>query len=266
MYWARVRRAGTCGRETRLGGLAGADALMRPYTVRVSARARYVRLRLSVAEGLVVVVPKGFDTRRLPQMLASRADWIEKAWARLTARGVRKDTSGESVVPSREPPHSLALEAVGESWTVSYHRTHAAGVMVRQRERNKLEVSGKTNSAPLTRAALKRWLLRRAHEELEPWLARLAREGGYNYQRVLIKSQRTRWGSCSARKTISLSLKLLFLRPELVEYVLWHELCHTQQPNHSAAFWALLAKHEPQYAARRREMRAAARQVPRWVE
>ena len=239
---------------------------MRPYTIRESARARQVRLRLSLAEGLVVVVPKGFDTRRLPQMLAGKAEWVEKAWAKLSARGVRKGQAGEGAATSREPPRSIALEALSETWTVTYRRGDAAGVTVRQGPGRRLTVSGKTSSAPLTRAALKRWLLRRAHEALEPWLLRLAREGGYSYQRVLIKSQRTRWGSCSPRKTISLSLKLLFLRPELVQYVLWHELCHTRQPNHGPAFWALLSQHEPQYATRRREIRAAGRQVPRWVE
>lgn len=239
---------------------------MRPFTVRESARARHVRLHLSLAEGLVVVVPRGFDTRRLPQMLADKAEWVEKAWARLTAKGVRKGPNGPSTAALREPPRSIALEAVGETWTVTYRRTSAAGVTVRQGARRTLTVSGKTSSAPLVRAAFRRWLLRRAHEELEPWLARLAREGGYSYQRVLIKCQRTRWGSCSSRKTISLSLKLLFLKPELVEYVLWHELCHTRQPNHSAAFWALLSQHEPRYALRRRQVRAAARMVPRWVD
>lgn len=239
---------------------------MRPFTVRESARARHVRLRLSLGEGLVVVVPRGFDTRRLPQMVAAKEAWIERAWARLTAREVRQGQSAAREAPSRELPRSIALEAVGEAWTVTYRRTGAAAVTVRQSARRSLTVSGKTRSAPLVRAALKRWLLRRAHEGLEPWLARLAREGGYRYERVLIKCQRTRWGSCSARKTISLSLKLLFLKPELVEYVLWHELCHTQQPNHSAAFWALLSRHEPHYLARRRQVRAAARTVPRWVD
>ncbi|HNR96435.1 MAG TPA: DUF45 domain-containing protein [Anaerolineae bacterium] len=239
---------------------------MRPFRVRESARARHVRLRLSLDEGLVVVVPRGFDTRRLPQMVAAKEAWIERAWARLTARDVRQGQSAARKAPSRELPRSILLSAVNETWTVSYGRTSATTVTVRQGARRRLTVSGKTSSAPLVRAGLKRWLLRRAHEVLEPWLARLAREGGYRYERVLIKCQRTRWGSCSSRKTISLSLKLLFLKPELVEYVLWHELCHTRQPNHSGAFWALVSQHEPRYALRRRQVRAAARMVPRWVD
>ena len=104
---------------------------MRPFTVRESARARHVRLHLSLAEGLVVVVPRGFDMRRLPQMLADKAEWVEKAWARLTAKGVRKGPNGPSTAALREPPRSIALEAVGETWTVTYRRTRAAGVTVK---------------------------------------------------------------------------------------------------------------------------------------
>jgi len=145
--------------------------VMRPFRVRESARARHVRLRLSLDEGLVVVVPRGFDTRRLPQMVAAKEAWIERAWARLTARDVRQGQSAARKAPSRELPRSILLSAVNETWTVSYGRTSATTVTVRQGARRRLTVSGKTSSAPLVRAGLKRWLLRRAHEVLEPWLA-----------------------------------------------------------------------------------------------
>jgi hypothetical protein len=224
-----------------------------------------VRLHLSLSDGLVVVVPRGFDVRRLPSLLTNKAEWIEKAWARLVARGVR---AGPQPVPpsaGRELPEAIELAAVGESWSVTYQRTAAKSVTVRQGPGHRLLVSGHTGSKSAASAALRRWMLRKAHTDLEPWLERLAREGGYSYQRVAIRAPRTRWGSCSARGTISLSAKLLFLPPELAGYVLWHELCHTAQPNHSKAFWALLARHEPGWQARRKEMRTAGTFVPAWA-
>jgi YgjP-like, metallopeptidase domain len=54
---------------------------------------------------------------------------------------------------------------------------------------------------------------------------------------LLVKSQRTRWASCSAKKNLSLNTKLLFLSPDLVRYVLIHELCHTVYMDHSKEFW-----------------------------
>jgi predicted metal-dependent hydrolase len=71
-------------------------------------------------------------------------------------------------------------------------------------------------------------------------LAQLARKHGFIYRSVQIRKSKTRWGSCSSKKTISLSLYLMLLPEHLREYVLLHELCHTTHMNHSASFWALL--------------------------
>jgi predicted metal-dependent hydrolase len=70
--------------------------------------------------------------------------------------------------------------------------------------------------------------------------ARLAAEHNFHYQKVTVRETKTRWGSCSARKNISLSVFLMTLPRHLIHYVILHELCHTVEMNHSAAFWALL--------------------------
>src|SRR5262249_44058438 len=79
------------------------------------------------------------------------------------------------------------------------------------------------------------------------------------------KRQRTRWASCSRRKTLSLNSKLLFLPPELVEYVLTHELCHLVEMNHSTRFWAVLAEHCPQFREFDTRLRDMWKVVPRWA-
>jgi predicted metal-dependent hydrolase len=71
-------------------------------------------------------------------------------------------------------------------------------------------------------------------------LAQLAREYGFIYQSVTIRKSKTRWGSCSSKKAINLSLYLMLLPSHLKEYVMLHELCHTIHMNHGTAFWALL--------------------------
>jgi predicted metal-dependent hydrolase len=81
-----------------------------------------------------------------------------------------------------------------------------------------------------------------------------------------IRGQKTRWGSCSSRQTISVNCKLLFLPSELVRYVLIHELCHTVHLNHSAAFWALVAQKEPDYQQLDAGLRDARYHVPLWLE
>ena len=68
----------------------------------------------------------------------------------------------------------------------------------------------------------------------------LADKYGFDYLDVKIQSGRTRWGSCSANKNINLSFYLMILSPELIDYVILHELCHTKEMNHGVKFWKLM--------------------------
>ncbi|MCD8167561.1 MAG: M48 family metallopeptidase [Bacteroides sp.] len=83
-------------------------------------------------------------------------------------------------------------------------------------------------------------LRKRAKIILPVMLEELSRKSGLSYHSVKITSGQSRWGSCSSQKHISLSLYLVLLPLHLVEYILLHELCHTVEMNHSAAFWNLL--------------------------
>ena len=70
----------------------------------------------------------------------------------------------------------------------------------------------------------------------------LAEKHGFTYNRVFIRNQRTRWGSCSSKNNINLNIKLAKLPDELINYVILHELIHTHKKDHSKAFWAEMDK------------------------
>lgn len=73
-------------------------------------------------------------------------------------------------------------------------------------------------------------------------VAELAYMHGFRYERVTIRNSKTRWGSCTIRNTISLSLYLMQVPQHLQDYVILHELCHTVHHDHSPRFWALMDK------------------------
>lgn len=73
-------------------------------------------------------------------------------------------------------------------------------------------------------------------------LAELAQRNGFKYNRVSIRRQKTRWGSCSSRNNINLNMSLVLLPSELMDYVILHELLHTRIKNHSRRFWTELDK------------------------
>jgi predicted metal-dependent hydrolase len=77
----------------------------------------------------------------------------------------------------------------------------------------------------------------------------------FQYQRISIRDQKTRWGSCSRRGNLSFNYRLLNLPPEIADYVIVHELCHLQELNHSPRFWRLVAKILPDYDDRRHKLR-----------
>ncbi len=77
-------------------------------------------------------------------------------------------------------------------------------------------------------------------ETIRKRLAELAVQYGFTYNKVTIRNQKTRWGSCSARNNISLNVKLAQLPQDLMDYVLLHELVHTRIKSHSRSFWAAL--------------------------
>jgi hypothetical protein len=82
----------------------------------------------------------------------------------------------------------------------------------------------------------------RARTKLVDRLKSLAERHGFTYNRVSVRDQKARWGSCSGRNNISLSIRLVSLPDELIDYVILHELTHTRKRDHGPAFWAELDK------------------------
>jgi predicted metal-dependent hydrolase len=74
---------------------------------------------------------------------------------------------------------------------------------------------------------------------------------GVTYSRIQIRDQRTRWGSCSSRGTLSFNWRLALAPFEVLDYVVVHELCHLREPNHSARFWRLVASRRPGWRRQR---------------
>jgi predicted metal-dependent hydrolase len=78
---------------------------------------------------------------------------------------------------------------------------------------------------------------------------------GFTLRKVFIKNHKSRWGSCSAKGNLNFNYKLVFLPPEVADYIIVHELCHLGEFNHSPKFWALVLRALPDYKARRALLR-----------
>ncbi|MBQ6393979.1 M48 family metallopeptidase [Candidatus Saccharibacteria bacterium] len=105
------------------------------------------------------------------------------------------------------------------------------------------------------RDAKKKILAKKAREYLPYRLEYFANLYGYQYNKVRLSHAGTRWGSCSSNRTISLNIGLMQVPEILRDYVIIHELAHLNHMDHSAAFWAEVASHDPHYKTHRTKLK-----------
>lgn len=99
------------------------------------------------------------------------------------------------------------------------------------------------------------WYRKKAREIFEVRLLVNAREMDLSYDKFRLSSARTRWGSCSSNRTISLNWKLIMAPLDLIDYVIIHELAHLRHPNHSKDFWKFVGDFCPDYKKKRKELK-----------
>jgi predicted metal-dependent hydrolase len=204
------------------------------YRIRRSDRARRVRVSVD-ADRVEVVLP-----RRAAQSEAAAAVRELEPWIRRRLREVAHAREAVAARGDAVPYLGEMLEVRSEPGRTRVHRRGAvlwapAG-------------AGRT-------AALERWYRRAAHAEVADRLDRACAMAGLSYSRLTIRGQRTRWASCSRSGTMSFNWRLLLAPEEVLDYVVWHEVCHLEVMDHSPRFWALLARWCPGYRAHSRWLR-----------
>lgn len=225
------------------------------YQVQRSQRARRVRLRICRHRGLQIIIPVRFSFKRIPEVLSENKRWIEKNLLRYQVSDQASSL-----------PDNMNLMALGEAWCITYQPIINATLKLKQLAANQLHVTGDLSDHDAVFKILRRWLQKKAHNHLIPWFVTTSEMTHLSYKRVVIRQAKTRWGSCSAHKCISLNAKLLFLPPILVEHVMVHELCHTIHLDHSRRFWELFENLQPDSRSLQKKLRQAHFTLPTWVD
>jgi predicted metal-dependent hydrolase len=197
------------------------------YTVRRSDRARRVRVTVDAVRGIEVVLPRRAAAGAADAAVAELGPWIRRRLAELEA--------ARSVIAARGdtlPYLGTTLRLVPQPGRTRAHRRGDDLLVPTGDERE---------------PALERWYRRAARGEIAPRLDRACEQADLSYTRLTIRAQRTRWASCSRSGAMSFNWRLLLAPPEVLDYVVWHEVCHLQVLDHSPRFWALLARWCPDY-------------------
>jgi predicted metal-dependent hydrolase len=197
------------------------------YSVRRSERARRVRVTVDAARGVEVVLPRRAPEREAAAAIRELRPWIERRVRELERVRASVAARGDSV-----PYLGELLRIVPERGRTRVHR----------RGSDLLAPAGATQ-----KEALERWYRRAARSEIASRLDQACAAAGTSYSTLTIRGQRTRWASCSPSGAMSFNWRLLLAPEPVLDYVVWHEVCHLQIMDHSPRFWALLRSHWPNY-------------------
>jgi predicted metal-dependent hydrolase len=206
------------------------------YRVRRSERARRVRVTVDAVRGVEVVLPRRAPEREAAAAIRELRPWIERRMAELAGARAAVAARGETV-----PYLGRTLFLRGE----------VERVRVARRGDVLLVPTGEAR-----KPAIERWYRRAARAEISPRLDEACSLAGTSYSRLTIRGQRTRWASCSRTGAMSFNWRLLLAPEEILDYVIWHEVCHLEVMDHSPRFWRLVASRSPRYREHVRWLRA----------
>lgn len=207
-----------------------------PLHYKPSRRAKRLSLRLSVKEGaLVLSMPIRTTQAQIKDFLNQCVPWVKTQLKKLEKKVV--------IEPGKEIMlHGVVFQCVNDPL----------------RRKPALCYTAKTLHLPplYGEKDLYEMFKKSADKKLTPLVLKAAEILGQRVEKVTYKDTKTRWGSCSARKTISLNWRLIFAPPEIAHYVCAHEVAHLLHMNHSQAFWKVVGELCPPYRIHRAWLKA----------
>jgi predicted metal-dependent hydrolase len=206
------------------------------YNLRYSRKAKYIRLQISRGSNLELVLPRGYELADAEKFIKQKSDWITKHLR------PAKEEDEKFLLLGKE----IKIIQVYELFT----RKHKLIF-----ENNELRIVSPQGSKIDLKKLYEIWLRNFAKRYLPERAYQFAGKYGFIINKVTVRNQKTRWGSCSARGNLSFNYNLVQYKKEIIDYVIVHELCHRKEMNHSKKFWLLVEKICPDYKILRKELK-----------
>lgn len=211
-----------------------------PYAVKISRRAKIVRLAVSAEKGLEVIVPENYPIDQVEVLLRRKEKWIlEKI--RTLEDNVRKVKTGDNL---------SVLRYLGQEYPVVTVYDAGSGIQV-VLEQGKAMVTLTKERPELLEEVLEAWYRWVARELFTRRVEFYAEKMCVSYEKIFIKKLKSRWGSCSMRKNLNFNLCVVMAPLEVVDYIVIHELAHLKVMNHSRQFWEVVETYCPEYQKHR---------------
>ncbi len=207
------------------------------YHIVRNSRAYKIWLKIDDEEGLLVILPKGRKISAIPTILRKHKDWI------ITALKKREERLKKAL-----PPLGSSKVVVYRGRKVDLKIKNVACLTPKVKlENNSINVILPKDSQYSVKEILSEWLKERALLFFSRRVEYFAGLLGLKYGCINVKDQKTRWGSCSSRGRLSFNWRLLLAPPEILDYIVVHEVCHLKYHDHSQRFWHLVSTVFPNY-------------------
>lgn len=210
------------------------------YIIRNSRRAKRMSIQVARQGQVEVVKPLRFSMKNAHEAIHYKQQWLSQLLLNISKQGVVE-----------EKPTVLNLRMINQRIDIDYISVNSKTLSGKWLDGEHLLIEGDASDFSQLNSVLADFLKFLGKEHLTALLEQTSEECGLDYNRVTIRTQKTRWGSCSTKKNINLNAKLLLFPPEIARYVCVHELCHTLEMNHSAHFWAHVESFDKDYRQHR---------------
>ncbi|MBY0578997.1 MAG: M48 family metallopeptidase [Burkholderiales bacterium] len=206
------------------------------YTLKRSSR-RTVGLRIDT-QGLTVSTPLRMPEKTIENILHEKSAWILKKLEELRSKPAPLQNWGEGE----------AVPFLGKNYILRISMADRTRIGTGE---GFLEVALPDPEPSKIGAAVESWYKRRARAHFAERIAHYCPMLEVKLPRLFLSSAKTRWGSCNSKREIRLNWRLIRISPDLIDYVVAHELAHLIEMNHSAAFWNTVGKIYPEYRTAR---------------
>lgn len=210
---------------------------MNSYSIKRVKRSRSIRLRVEPNGKVLVTAPPFAPHYLIERFVAKQQPWIERQQQRLVLK--------KNVHPVFDWEANI-VSYLGQLLQIELGE-YRVGVDKVRVEPGVLRVSPPSGKLFDAKKILVAWLKKRGEAEILERLPPLASRMEARYQKVRFSQQKSRWGSCSSNGTLSFNWRLIHYHPQVIDYVIVHELAHTLEHNHSEAFWRIVSEHIPDY-------------------
>jgi predicted metal-dependent hydrolase len=220
------------------------------YTIVFQKNRKSIQLKLNSDHHITITAPAKFPKEGIEKILFDKRKWIVKQIGKLTSiatNPVNKSISPGAVILYLGQPHTLIF--------ITKNNCEPTIHLEENRIVLNLPIMAPNDISVTSQLILRKWYFDCAMKILSAKTAFWASTIKVNPKRIMIKNQKTRWGSCSSRGNINYNWRIIMAPSEVIDYLVVHELCHLRIPNHSDSFWKEVEKYSPHFKEHRAWLR-----------